>query len=113
MAGINFGDPGNAINVHTASFDPFYGYGDGEKQWFDTAKSPGNAHIGQFVNLEEGHKATLSISAAKMAGMYQGTPYATDPNATVEFVFNGVVVKTISVADFVERSTSSRLSTLK
>ena len=96
----NFGDNSNAINVHTASFAPFYGYGDGEKQWFDTAKSPGNAHIGQFVNLEEGHTAILSISAAKMAGLYQGTPYATDLNAKVEFVFNGVVVKTISVADF-------------
>ena len=73
-----------------------------------TVRSSGSTRLSRRVTPTSARSSILKKATRrhcrslprKWQGIYQGTPYATDPNAKVEFTFNGDVVMTISVADF-------------
>ena len=77
--------------------------------WLDTQNSPGGINIShEFTDLTapvSGKTAVLSFDIAKQALTYEGNPYATDPNAKLEFKIDGAVVATVNASDLLSANT--------
>jgi hypothetical protein len=78
-------------------------------QWLDTQNTPGGIDISHtFVDPNAavgGKTAVLSFDIAKMAVNWNGTPFATDPNAAFQFKLDGTAVATIHASDLATPNT--------
>ena len=81
------------------------GYGAGEKQWLDSAASPGNIQIGQDLDIGTGQEAQLSVSVAAediATSTARHRHYKPDADDHLLFKFNGTTVLDIKLADFTD-----------
>jgi hypothetical protein len=95
--------PGANNGTMEVANDPYgniHGFTTGEHQWLDTAASPGDVHVSHAADVEPGQHALVEVMVSTQNLEYQGQHYQTPDLASVDFVWDGEVVKTITLDNF-------------